>query len=114
MSHHFDSEADALRAARRVCKSLGPNWEPEVWENLGWYFVALCKYGQSIVRVQPLTYGSGYKADLVRAADYPALGIRGDRKRNARAAVLSLWQRLEADVRRLNEACSKIREAIGA
>lgn len=30
----------ALEKAQQLADSLGPNWQPKVWENLGWHYKA--------------------------------------------------------------------------
>lgn len=32
----------ALKASRDIARRLGPGWEPNVWENLGWHFNLKC------------------------------------------------------------------------
>lgn len=50
---------EATRKAEALAKALGPNWTPDVWENLGWYHCAALR--KSVVTVHPEYRGNqGY------------------------------------------------------
>ena len=40
---------NAARAAKLMAEELGPDWEPHVWENLGWYYAAQHKAAEAKV-----------------------------------------------------------------
>lgn len=40
----------AFKDCADLCKLLGPGWEPEVWENLGWHYA--CNKG--VLRLHPI------------------------------------------------------------
>lgn len=101
----------AVRDAARVCKQLsqatGGDWEPEIWENLGWHWVVLLKFGRDqIIRVR-MPYGRrSYDADLTDARSYPGIGMMasGAPARSAVGAVTKLMRALRAERARLGEA----------
>lgn len=99
----------AQRTANRVAKELGEGWEPEVYENLGWHWRAVLKFGSSQIAV---VYGKpgSYLAGLCDAKIFPALKMTGDYKRNARAARSSLARKIRAQAIIMDEALKALTE----
>ncbi len=67
----------ANRMAKELAKSLtaktGRQWHPNVWENLGWHWSAVCE--GSRLTVSPLNHGvdDGYHA-FISMCDEPTIG----------------------------------------
>lgn len=84
----------AAEKANELCKQLGPQWEPVVWENLGWHYSA--KFATFSV------YPSGrglYWADLnVDGTQYEAHG------ETPRDAVNNVRGKINAFINKANRA----------
>ena len=62
---------DANQSASRLANALGGDWEPKVWENLGWHYAAIHPH----LSVSETTAGDGdYTVYVTRAVD----GVGGD------------------------------------
>ncbi len=48
------TEQQAMQLATEVANSLGPDWEPHVWQNMGWHSKAVSKCGRW--KVHPNVY----------------------------------------------------------
>jgi hypothetical protein len=49
--------------ARELCDRLGRDWEPVVWENLGWHYKAELVNGDDFLAVYARTSGSEVRGD---------------------------------------------------
>lgn len=55
----YESYLEAHIKAERLARQCGPNWEPYIWENLGWHYSAHSK--NNLVKVHPYSGGAkGY------------------------------------------------------
>ena len=114
------TEAYCRRRAKAIAKQLGPDWEVEVWNNLGWHWQVVLRFGaDQIVVVWPnhtRATATSYEAWLTDARSYPGMPMgnpQGRAKRNARVAVHSLRLQIEKEAELLDQASTAIAKGLG-
>lgn len=84
----FGGHISAMGWAQRTCKELGHDFQPRVWENLGWYAAARKELGkQGFVEIRVDRDGS-YQAEIQPGA---AAGGRDQHGMRPMAHTLQFW-----------------------
>ncbi len=94
----------AVKAARFLCKDLGPGWTPHVWENMGWYYSAKSPCGRW--KIHPFIYDRklhSYNAFLGPGASG---GIWAAGGKTPLAAMRNCWKKAKTQLVWYSDAMS--------
>lgn len=86
----------AKAAAANLCASLGDDWQPRVWENLGWHYSAISPCGRW--KIHPFIYGGKIDSYTAFLGDAGSSGGRwAESGKTPRAAMRATWKAIEAE-----------------
>ena len=97
----LEEHDEAVRKAAALAKKLGPAWEPNVWENMGWHYNAVC----GSASVSPMSSGKYWSSVYFGGKQFMGNG-HSPLKALAIAvaeidAAMELWQRERQALRRV-------------